>query len=76
MAKITAAMVEHKISIINAELGCNIRLSRRNGYYALDLAIPGTTAVKDIDSGLTIREANYILKGMMAVVCGDLNVKE
>lgn len=68
-------MLDYKASIINNELGTHVQVSKRNGYYAIDVIINEKTyATRNIDCGLSAKEANAILKGMLAVVNGECKI--
>lgn len=72
MSRVTREMLDYKASIINNKLSTNVQVNKRNGYYAIDVILNEKTyASRNIDCGLSAREANAILKGMMAVVCGE-----
>lgn len=74
MSRVTREMLDCKASIINNELKTNVKVCRRNDYYAIDVVLNNSGACRNIGCGLSAKEADAILRGMMAVVCGECKI--
>lgn len=76
MSRVTFEMMQRKANIINNELGINVKVCHRNGYYAIDAVVNKNGGTVNIDAGLSAKEANAILRGMMAIVCNECKMRD